>query len=81
MEGRQCLSCQPTQALRLQFINGEAVDPVSFTLQGDKPLEFEAERILQLWAQEARHTRAIAKPGRSNHLTFHFKWCGVRARH
>ena len=56
--------------------NGEEVDPISFTIQGGKPLEFEVERIYD-FHPKAKHANT-GKPRKVKELTFLIKWRGVR---
>ena len=55
--------------------NGEAVDPVSFTLQGDKPNEFEVERVYD-FGPKSKDSKGRARKVKD--LVFYVKWRGVR---
>ena len=55
--------------------NGEAVDPISFTLQGGKDNEFEVERLYD-FGPKTKTRKGQARKVKD--LTFYVKWRGVR---
>ena len=55
--------------------NGEAVDPVWFTLRGGQPLEFEVENI---WDFEPKTRTQAGKARKIKDLSFYVKWRGIR---
>ena len=55
--------------------NGEAVDPVSFTIRGGKPLEFEVEKIYDFEPKTKTRKGGARKV---KDLTYYVKWRGVR---
>ena len=61
--------------LKHYISNCEAVDPVSFTLQGGKDNEFEVERLYN-FGPKTKTVKGRARKVKD--LTFYVKWRGVR---